>query len=131
MSEHPNLQIMRRALDAFRAGDIATLSAVFSPDVVWRVPGKSFLAKDYRGQAEVFAFFGRLMQLTGGTFKVESVDMFANDSGGVFIDRVTATRVDGKTLDVPLILHVRIRDGRIVEGMDAFHHEHLWDAFWA
>jgi ketosteroid isomerase-like protein len=120
---------MRRALDAFRSGDGARLTQLFSRDVVWRVPGKSVLAKDYRGQDEVFGFFGRLMQLTGGTFAVESVDMFANAAGGVFVDHLTATR-NGKRLDVRLLLHVVIRDGQIVEGVDCFHQEHLWDAFW-
>lgn len=37
---------------------------------------------------------------------------------------------DGAALDVGLLLHVTIRDGQIVEGVDHFHQEHLWDAFW-
>lgn len=129
-SEHPNLSVMRRALDAFGRGDIPELSKVFAPAVVWRVPGKSFLAKDYAGQAEVFSFFGRLMELTSGTFRVESIDMLANDRGGVFIDRIHAVR-NGRTLNVMLVLHVVIKDGQIIEGFDCFHHEHVWDAFWA
>jgi uncharacterized protein len=128
MSEHGNLALMGRTLDAFRSGDMATLAEVFVTDVVWRVPGRSALAKDYRGQAEVFAFFGRLMELSGGTFRVESLDMLANDAGGIFVDRVTAER-DGRRLDVRLLLHVVIDDGRIVEAVDHFHPEHLWDAF--
>ena len=130
MSAHQNLQLMRRTLDAFLSGDKTTLAQVFSTDVVWRVPGKSFLAKDYAGQEQVFGFFGRLMELTGGTFRVESLDMLANDTGGVFVDRLTAER-NGRKLDVRLLLHVTIRQGQIVEGFDHFHQEHLWDAFWA
>jgi ketosteroid isomerase-like protein len=130
MSDHPNLQVMRSALEAFRAGDIATLSRVFSPDITWRVPGRNPMANTYAGQAEVFGFFGRLMELTGGTFRIDSLDMLAGDSGGVFIDRVRAER-DGRQLDVRLLLHVTIRDGQIVEGVDYFHPEHDWDAFWA
>ena len=130
MSDHPNLGVMKRAVQAFREGDGATLAQVFATDVVWHVPGRSSLAKDYRGQAEVFGFFGRLMELTSGTFALESLDMFANDRGGVFVDRVTAER-NGRKLDVRLLLQVIIKDGQIVEGFDCFHQEHLWDAFWA
>lgn len=130
MSEHPNLQLMRRTVAAFASGDTATLAQVFDPDVVWRVPGTSVLAKDYVGRDAVFGFFGRLMELPGGTFRVESLDVLANDAGGVFVDRVTATR-DGRTLDVRLLIQVVIRNGRIVEGIDHFHPEHAWDAFWA
>lgn len=129
MTDHPNLNVMRQALAAFAAGDDAALARLFSADIVWRVPGKSRVSKVYRGQAETFGFFGQLMQETGGTFRVNSVTMFANDSGGVFVDRLTASR-NGKTLDVGLLLHVTIRDGQIVEGVDHFHQEHLWDAFW-
>jgi len=121
---------MRRTLEAFRAADMAPLAQVFSKDVVWRVPGKNFLAKNYEGQEEVFGFFARLMELTSGTFRVESLDMLANDAGGVFVDRLTAER-NGRRLDVRLLLHVVIRRGQIVEGVDHFHQEHLWDAFWA
>jgi len=130
VSEHPNLRVMRRTVAAFQSGDLATLAEVLSKEVAWRVPGKSFLAKDYVGHEEVFGFFGRLMELTSGTFRVESVDMLANDAGGVFVDRLTAER-NGRTLDVRLLLHVAIRSGQIVEGVDHFHQEHLWDAFWS
>ena len=130
MNGERNLQLMRRTLDAFLSNDGPTLAQVFSPDVVWRVPGKNFLARDYRGQNEVFGFFGQLLELTGGTFRVESLDMLANESGGVFVDRLTAER-DGKKLDVRLLLYVVIRDGQIIEGFDHFHSEHAWDAFWA
>jgi ketosteroid isomerase-like protein len=129
MSEHPNLSLMKRTLEAFSSGDMTTLSELLAADVVWRVPGRSDLAKDYTGQEEVFGFFGRLMELTNGTLRVESLDMLANDGGGVFVDRLTAER-DGKQLDVRLLLHVVIRDGRIIEGSDYFHPEHDWDAFW-
>ncbi len=130
MSDHSNLAVMKRALDAFRSGDLPTLAEVLAEDVVWHVPGKSPLANDYKGQDQVFGFFGRIMELTGGTFRVESIDMLANDRGGVFVDRLRGER-EGKRLDVRLLLHVLIEDGRIVEGFDHFFPEHRWDAFWA
>src|SRR6185503_17896983 len=117
MSEQRNLRLMRRTLDAFSSGDMATLARIFSKDVVWRVPGKSFLAKDYQGHEAVFGFFGHMMQLTGGTFRVESLDMLANETRGIFVDRLTAER-NGRRLDVRLLLHVVIRDDQIVEGID-------------
>jgi hypothetical protein len=125
-----NLGVMQRTLRAFQAGDMATLTELFDENVVWHVPGRNPMAADYRGRDATFAFFGRLMEATGGTFNVESLDMLANDRGGVFVDRLTARR-EGRNLDVRLMLHVTIRDGRIVEGVDHIHQEHLWDAFWA
>jgi len=128
MSEQANLDVMRRAVEAFQIGDVAALQALFAQDVVWHVPGTSSLAKDYRGQAEVFVFFGRLMKETAGTFRLENVGMLANADGGVYVDRVRAER-KGRTLDVMLLLRVSIAGGRITEGWDCFHQEHVWDNF--
>jgi ketosteroid isomerase-like protein len=129
MNGQANLEVMRRTLDAFLRGDVASLSALISPEIIWHVPGRNPLAKDYRGHAEVFGFFGKLMEGTGGTFRLESIDMLANERGGVYIDRARAERA-GKSLEVMLILRVTIRDGCITEGWDCFHQEQLWDSFW-
>ena len=56
--------------------------------------------------------------------------MLANDAGGVYLDRLTAER-SGRKLEVRLALHVTIRGAQIVEGVDHFSQEHLWDAFWS
>jgi len=69
------------------------------------------------------------VELTGGTLRVHSLDILANEKGGVWLDPLTAER-NGRKLDVRLALHVTIRDGQIVEGVDHFHQEHVWDAFW-
>ena len=129
MNGQANLEVMRRTLDAFQRGDIASLSALISPEAIWHVPGRNPLARDYRGHPEVFGFFGKLMESTGGTFRLEPIDMLANERGGIYIDRARAERA-GKSLDVMLILRVAIRDGRITEGWDCFHQEQLWDSFW-
>jgi len=130
MSEHPNAELMRSVLDAFMSGNTPALGQYFAEDVVWHVPGKSELAGSHRGQYEVFGFFGKLLYMSNGTFKVENIDIFADENGGVYVDRITAER-GPKSLDVLLCLRVTIRDGKIVEGWDCFHQEHLWDEFWA
>ena len=129
MTPTDHLQLMQRTLAAFARGDIAELSRLFAPDVVWIVPGRHRVAGTFRGQAEVFGYFASLMQLSAGTFTLAPIDAFANARGGVFIDRATAER-DGRRLDDVLALHVTIRDGRIVEGRDFFHDAAQWDAFW-
>lgn len=98
MSEHPNLQQMRKGYEAFRNGDMATMNDLFSDDIVWHQPGSSPLSGDYKGKEEVFGLFGRLVQETNGTFKVEVEDMFANDHRGVALQHISADRA-GKHLD--------------------------------
>ena len=78
MSDHPNLELMRRTLAAFQVGDMAGLAELLAPQVVWHVPGRSPLAGDHRGRDEVFGFFGSLMELSGGTFSITNGGVFGS-----------------------------------------------------
>lgn len=116
MGEHPNLQQLRKGYDAFEKGDLATLGELFSDDIVWHAPGRGPISGDYKGKEEVFGFFGKLVQETGGTFKLEVEDMFANDERGVATQRISADR-DGKHLDNYSTNVFRFdADGKVVES---------------
>lgn len=130
MAEHPNAVMMRRAAQAFINGDMNTLKQLIAEDAVWHVPGRSQLAGDYRGHDQIFGFFGKLMELTAGTFKVAVHDILATDDHVVNLDRLTATRGD-KKLDLDLILVVHPKDGKIAEAWDRFSDQYAWDDFWA
>ena len=97
-AQHTNVQRARLGYDAFSKGDMATISDLLADDVVWHVGGNSSLSGDYNGKDAVFGFFGKLMELTGGTFKLEVHDILANDEHSVTLVRETAER-DGKKWD--------------------------------
>jgi ketosteroid isomerase-like protein len=130
MSEHPNAAVLRRAYEAFVRGDFAVLGEVFAPDITWHVPGRSQVAGAHRGREAVFAYFGQLMALTGGTFKAEPRDIAASDAHAYSLEHLTGERA-GKTLDVDLALVVSVRDGQIIEARDFFSDQTAWDEFWA
>ena len=116
MGEHPNLQQMRKGYEAFKNGDLATLGELFSDDIVWHAPGRGPISGDYKGKEEVFGLFGKLVQETGGTFKLEVEEMFANDERGVATQRITADR-DGKRLDIYSANVFRYdAEGKVVEA---------------
>ncbi|MFN2543020.1 MAG: nuclear transport factor 2 family protein [Actinomycetota bacterium] len=94
---HPNVDRLNQGYDAFEKGDLDTIRQLFTEDIVFHVPGRSPLAGDYRGQDEVFGFFGKLVELTGGTFKIERHAVLADDAHGAVLTTVTGSR-DGKTL---------------------------------
>ena len=56
---HPNEELVRRGYTAFGTGDVATLAALFTDDVVWHVGGRSPITGDYKGKNEVLGFFGQ------------------------------------------------------------------------
>jgi SnoaL-like domain len=53
MTEHPNIELTRRAYDAFAKGDLAALSEFIADDATWHVQGVGELSGDYHGRDEV------------------------------------------------------------------------------
>ena len=83
MAADENVAIMQRAYDAFNAADIDTLTELFDENIVWHLPGRSSMAKDYEGRDATLAYFGQIGQDTDGTFKAELQQLFAGDDGRV------------------------------------------------
>src|ERR671930_2216500 len=95
---HPNEDLIRKGYAAFLSGDMATLSDLFADDVVWHAPGRNPLAGTYRGKEEVFASFQKVVEMTGGTFKLDIHAILADDEHAVVLTRATGER-EGKSLD--------------------------------
>ncbi len=128
---HPNEELVRKGYDAFSRGDMDTLrNEIFAPDIVFHVPGNSPLAGDYRGFDEVLGFFGRLDELSGGTFKIEVHDVLANDEHVVSLDVSTAER-EGKRLEDKSALVQRVKDGKLVESWVHPADPPAFDEFWS
>jgi ketosteroid isomerase-like protein len=130
MSGHPNVARMRDGYEAFAKGDLATLRELLTQDVVWHVPGRSALAGDYEGIDAVLAFFGRVMELSDGSFRAEPLTLLADDHYGAAPVRITAHRGD-RHLDVMNVHATRMQDGRVAEFWDTTTDPDVVEAFWA
>ena len=93
---HPNEALVRRGYEAFNKGDTQTLREVFDPEIVWHFPGRSVLAGDHRGTDALLGFFGRTMELTAGTFRVELHELVADDQHTVGLHLATGERRAGR-----------------------------------
>ena len=76
---HPNGEIIQRGFEAFAKGDMDTVAGLFTDDIVWHSSGTSVLSGDYRGKEAVFGLFGKLMEVTGGTFHQDIHTILADD----------------------------------------------------
>jgi ketosteroid isomerase-like protein len=130
MTEHPNVQHLRDGYVAFGKGDLVALRDLMTDDVRWHVPGHTALSGTYEGQTAVFEFFGRVLQLTEGSFRVEPLTLLADDHYGAAPVRITAHRGD-RHLDVMNIQAGRLRDGRVAEFWDTSTDPDAVEAFWA
>ncbi|OGO50956.1 MAG: hypothetical protein A2148_02375 [Chloroflexi bacterium RBG_16_68_14] len=130
MAKHPNVELLKRAYEAFAKGDLATLREVASEEGVWHVPGSGPLADEYRGWDEVVTLFTRSAQMTGGTERIEVHDVLANDEHGVALTRYTASR-EGNQLDMRIVNVFHLKDGKITEVWDFMEDLRVYDEFWS
>jgi uncharacterized protein len=131
MGSAENVAIMQRAYDAFNSGDMDTLTEVFDENMVWHLPGRSSMAKDYQGRDATLAYFGQIGEETGGTFRAELQRLLSDDDGRVVgVQRSTADK-DGKHLDVGNSIVFQLEDGRVVDGREHFEDLYAWDEFWS
>jgi len=129
-AEHPNAKVVRRLYDAFARGDMETTKSCFVHDAVWHLLGRSPIAGDHHGVDAIIRFFGKLKELSGGTFRAELTDVVANDRHAVALQRATGTR-GMKRLDVTACQVMRIQDGRILEVRGYYSDQYALDDFWS
>jgi len=126
---HPNVDLLNKGYDAFDKGDLDTVRQLFADDIVFHVTGRSQLAGDYRGIDEVFGFFGKLIELSGGTFKIERHSVLADDEHATVISTSSAQR-DGKSLTVRTVDVFHVADGRVTECWTIADDQYAEDEFW-
>jgi len=77
------MRLVRKGYQAFNSGDLDTLASLFSADVTQHVPGHGPLAGTYKGVDNVLGYYGRLAELTDGTFRAHLVDVHGDGQGHV------------------------------------------------
>ncbi|WP_448638724.1 nuclear transport factor 2 family protein [Geodermatophilus sp. URMC 63] len=131
MSDHTNVARMREAYTAFAKGDLAAMTELFGEDIRWHEPGEGPLSGDYEGPQAVFAMFGRSMELTENSLRVDPVLLCADDEHGTALVRFTAHRGD-RHLDTLVAQVVRFdADGRVAEFWNAPTEPAVMEAFLA
>lgn len=131
MSEHPQATRTREFLDAFGRGELESLGAFFSEDVVWHVGGSHPLSGDYVGRDALVAYFLRARDESGGSLRLAPSAILANDEHVALFLRVTGER-DGRTLDVEMAEMMEVRpDGLWSEFWSMPDDQASVDAFWS
>jgi len=131
MSEHPNAVLVRDLFAAFQARDIEKVRGAISDTAVWHFPGRiGKLAGSHRGHAGIFAFLAGVSQLSDGTFHLDLEHVLADDHLAVAFFRGHAHR-DGRELDNPTCLKIRLEDGRAVEIWEFVWDLYAVDGFWS
>src|SRR5262245_55664808 len=106
MSEHDNVDIIRRGYEAFSAGEVETVMDLFDDDVEWVQPGQSAVSGTFHGKAEVLEHLGRLAEKS---LTVKLNRLIADGDTVVALTEVSAGGETGQDADVFVL-----RDGKTV-----------------
>ncbi len=128
--ENPNVSLLRRAYMSFGAGDVPAALELFDDNIVFHIPGNNLLAGDHTGKAAVGSAFRRFKELSGGTFKLQPQQIFANDEYGTVLADTSASR-NGKALNLQPVQVWRFENGKPVEIWLYPGDEKAFDQFWS
>ncbi|MGH3536800.1 MAG: nuclear transport factor 2 family protein [Pseudonocardiaceae bacterium] len=110
-SDPQEIAFVGSAYEAFAKGDVETVMSLLTDDIEYYVSGRSPVSGTYKGKDEVLGLFGKMMELSGGTFQVEVQDILANDKHGVALTIKRGQRAS-KTLESRSVHVWDIRDGK-------------------
>ena len=125
-----NAALIKSAYDAFNRGDTQSVFAVFAENILWHVPGRGPLSRDYRGHAEVGRFFEQFMGLSEGTFRIEIDQILANRERVVVLCTESARRA-GQSWSSPQVHVWTVKDGRATAFWEYEGDQQSEDEFWS
>jgi ketosteroid isomerase-like protein len=128
---HPNEDLVRQGYKAFGEGDMDTLRSLFAPDAVHVATGNSPLAGEYQGVDAILGYYGKLFELSDGTFRAELESVKVEGDDTVVATHRDRGRRGDKTLDQDENLTFTIADGKIARLVEDHSDQATYDAFWS
>ena len=111
----PKIEAVKAYLEAARRQDFPAMLAVFADDLVYRVHGRGPLSGETHGKSAALDYFGKVMELTGGTYSITGVvDWLASSERVALVANESATR-HGKNLEWTRVIVFRFRENLIAE----------------
>ncbi len=116
---HPNVQFVKDYQAAMARGDFVTGATFFAPDVTYTVPGHNALSGNFKGPQQVMGYFGKLMELTHGTYRIIEMRWLVNDTGKVALVTRNYAEINGRNLTWDETIIFEIKDHKKV-GIELF-----------
>lgn len=116
MSEHPNLEVLKR----FDPTNVSLSIDAFAEDAVFHFynPHLPDLDGDHVGRKGIQSFFEKLETMTGGAFKPNVVSVQTCGDELVVVHRKQQIQLEGRHLESDVVVVWRIVDGQIKEVWD-------------
>jgi ketosteroid isomerase-like protein len=125
-----NRALITDAYAAFGRGDIPSALKSLSENILWHVPGRGPLARDYHGHEEVLEFIQHFMELSSGTFQVRVDDVLAQGDRVIVLVTESAER-KGRSWSSPQVHSWTVKDGRATVFWQFQGDTYTEDEFWS
>ncbi|MBX3034907.1 MAG: nuclear transport factor 2 family protein [Bdellovibrionaceae bacterium] len=126
-----NIQVVKTYFDSLAKGDLNTLGSLFADDVLWHQPGNGSLSGTHKGKQDVFSLFGKFMEASEGSFRINSVDsIMANGDLVSATLTFSAQKKSGANMSMSGVDVMRIENGKIKEVYLFSGDQKAEDQFW-
>ena len=125
------VEVVRQFYQAVADGDLEAAGTSFGEHAVWMLPGGGPIAGEHRGWAAIHDdFLAKLDPLSGGTLRVDLIDVAVGDRHVVPVQHATAKH-RGKWLDITGCQLMKIEGGKIVDVRGHYSDQYASDDFWS
>ena len=124
------IQTVETYFQALSGGDFAQLGGLLDETTLWHQPGTGPLSGTYRGKDQIFALFGKFMEISQGSFKIDGVDsIMVNGDLVTATLRFSATKPGSKIAMAGVDL-MKVKNGKLTEVHLFSSDQVSEDAFW-
>lgn len=128
--KHANAELLEKLYSDFSKGDLASVLAACADSITFQVAGKSKLAGKFTKETFGPGFVAKLMELSGGTLKVEVHDILASDRHAVVLASDFLTR-KGETIQIRTAHVWRFENGKPVAWYEYPRDLYQYDSIWS
>ncbi len=120
MGAEENMDAVRQAYEAFTTGDLERLMALYDDEATHIIPGSSTVSGAHKGKENILTVYGRMVELSGGSFKVDLRHVMTDGNSRVVAVHKTSMEKDGESFLETEALLITFHDGKIIEIQDFF-----------
>ena len=129
-SGEKNFEVVQKYFEALKTGDMNMLSNTLSEDIVWHQPGQGKLSGVYRGKQQVFALFGKFIEISNGSFKIDSVNSMMSNGALVTTTLHFSASNNSGSISMSGVDLMQIKNGKIAEVWLFSENQQVEDNFW-
>ena len=114
MIEHPNSLLVHHCLQAASEGDRSTLRALWAPDIVWHIKGRSPWRGEVKGADRILQYLAEIGRIGKLGLQTEVEDVMVSNERAAMICHAQA-EIGDRVLDADYLIIAKIMHRRIQE----------------